>query len=169
MAVPMQGVNHVPVGFRSKPTEEELLCYYLRRKIRGLRLPQGVVHHNCNVYGKKEPWDIWEAYRDPSDPETKELYFFRDEPRRVFSCSTIRRVDTGNWRGENLRKKVHAYGSDRVIGWRRTFVYTNRDSVQDGCWLINELELHESLFPSKDKRNSYVLCILTKIDKKGKH
>ncbi|KAL6177503.1 hypothetical protein ACLB2K_049029 [Fragaria x ananassa] len=90
MAVPMQGVYHVlAVGFRFKSTEEELLCYYLRRKIKGLRLSKGTVVHNCNVFGKKEPWDIWEAYRDPSDPETKDLYFFRDRPRMVFSCSTI--------------------------------------------------------------------------------
>ncbi|KAL6198976.1 hypothetical protein ACLB2K_028764 [Fragaria x ananassa] len=166
MAVPMQGVYHVPVGFRFKPTEEELLCYYLRRKIKGLRFPQGVVHH-CNVFGTKEPWDIWEAYRDPSDPETKDLYFFTDKPKMVFSCSTIRRVDTGKWRGKKTRTKVHASGSDRVIRWKRRFVYKNCDSVQHDCWVINELELHESLLHSKDKQNTYALCILTKMDKKG--
>lgn len=166
MAVLMQGDHHVPVGFRFRPNEEELLCFYLRSKINGERFPNGLVH-NCNVYGDQEPWHVWEAYKDPLDQETKELYFFTDQPKKMRSI-TIRRVGTGTWRGENTGKKVHASGSGRVIGSRTRFMYKKPGSVQDGRWLLHELELDESLLHSKDqvKEKRYVLCILRKIEEK---
>ena len=46
----------VPPGFRFHPTEEELVGYYLRRKINSLKIDLDVIV-DIDLY-KMEPWDI---------------------------------------------------------------------------------------------------------------
>lgn len=46
----------VPPGFRIDPAEEELVGYYLKRKINSLRIDIDVI---IDIYlYRKEPWDI---------------------------------------------------------------------------------------------------------------
>ena len=46
----------VPPGFRFHPTEEELVGYYLKRKIHSQKIDLDVIA-NIDLY-KMEPWDI---------------------------------------------------------------------------------------------------------------
>lgn len=46
----------VPPGFRFHPTEEELVGYYLRRKINSLKIDLDVIV-DIDLY-RMEPWDI---------------------------------------------------------------------------------------------------------------
>lgn len=46
----------VPPGFRFHPTEEELLSYYLKRKINNLKIDLDVIVE-IDLY-RMEPWDI---------------------------------------------------------------------------------------------------------------
>lgn len=46
----------VPPGFRFHPTEEELVGYYLKRKINSLKIDLDVIVE-IDLY-KMEPWDI---------------------------------------------------------------------------------------------------------------
>lgn len=46
----------VPPGFRFHPTEEELVGYYLNRKINSLKIDLDVII-DIDLY-KMEPWDI---------------------------------------------------------------------------------------------------------------
>lgn len=46
----------VPPGFRFHPTEEELVGYYLQRKINSLKFDLDVII-DIDLY-KMEPWDI---------------------------------------------------------------------------------------------------------------
>lgn len=48
--------NCVPPGFRFHPTEEELVGYYLKRKINALKIDLDVII-DIDLY-KIEPWDI---------------------------------------------------------------------------------------------------------------
>lgn len=52
----VNGRPRVPPGFRFHPTEEELLCYYLRKKVTSEEIELDVIRDvDLN---KLEPWDI---------------------------------------------------------------------------------------------------------------
>ncbi|CAI7747394.1 unnamed protein product [Closterium sp. NIES-54] len=45
-----------PPGFRFRPTDEELLCYYLRRRVEGLPIAWNAIG-DVDLY-KSEPWEL---------------------------------------------------------------------------------------------------------------
>lgn len=52
----MNAFSHVPPGFRFHPTDEELVDYYLRKKITSRRIDLDVIK-DVDLY-KIEPWDL---------------------------------------------------------------------------------------------------------------
>lgn len=52
----MNSFTHVPPGFRFHPTDEELVDYYLRKKIASKRIDLDVIK-DIDLY-KIEPWDL---------------------------------------------------------------------------------------------------------------
>lgn len=56
----MEMESCVPPGFRFHPTEEELVGYYLKRKIESLKIDLDVII-DLDLY-KMEPWDIQGIY-----------------------------------------------------------------------------------------------------------
>ena len=60
MSISVNGQSQVPPGFRFHPTEEELLHYYLRKKVSYEKIDLEVIRDvDLN---KLEPWDIQGAY-----------------------------------------------------------------------------------------------------------
>lgn len=56
MSISVNGQSQVPPGFRFHPTEEELLNYYLRKKVLYEKIDLDVIRDvDLN---KLEPWDI---------------------------------------------------------------------------------------------------------------
>ncbi|KAF3579983.1 hypothetical protein DY000_02036101 [Brassica cretica] len=56
MSISVNGQSQVPPGFRFHPTEEELLQYYLRKKVNSIKIDLDVIRDvDLN---KLEPWDI---------------------------------------------------------------------------------------------------------------
>lgn len=52
----MNNFSHVPPGFRFHPTDEELVDYYLRKKIASKRIDLDVIK-DIDLY-RIEPWDL---------------------------------------------------------------------------------------------------------------
>lgn len=52
----MNTFSHVPPGFRFHPTDEELVDYYLRKKIASKKIDLDVIR-DVDLY-KIEPWDL---------------------------------------------------------------------------------------------------------------
>lgn len=52
----MNTFSHVPPGFRFHPTDEELVDYYLRKKVTSRRIDLDVIKE-VDLY-KIEPWDL---------------------------------------------------------------------------------------------------------------
>lgn len=60
MNLSINGQSQVPPGFRFHPTEEELLQYYLRKKVSNEKIDLDVIREvDLN---KLEPWDIQGIY-----------------------------------------------------------------------------------------------------------
>lgn len=60
MNLSVNGQSQVPPGFRFHPTEEELLHYYLRKKVASKKIDLDVIRDvDLN---KLEPWDIQGSY-----------------------------------------------------------------------------------------------------------
>lgn len=56
MSISVNGQSQVPPGFRFHPTEEELLQYYLKKKVGSEKIDLDVIQDvDLN---KLEPWDI---------------------------------------------------------------------------------------------------------------
>lgn len=56
----MNTFSHVPPGFRFHPTDEELVDYYLRKKINSRPIELDVIK-DVDLY-KIEPWDLQGTY-----------------------------------------------------------------------------------------------------------
>eukprot|EP00249_Psilotum_nudum_P029594 c40638_g1_i1 orf=191-412(+) len=73
MSLPMITQPRVPPGFRFHPTEEELVDYYLKKKVESEKIDLDVIRE-IDLY-KIEPWDLQERCKFGSN-EQNEWYFF---------------------------------------------------------------------------------------------
>lgn len=74
----MNTIPHVPPGFRFHPTDEELIDYYLRKKISSKRIDLDVIK-DVDLY-KIEPWDLQGMKKDTnSSLYNMHIFFFQTE------------------------------------------------------------------------------------------
>ncbi|XP_024171820.1 NAC domain-containing protein 67-like [Rosa chinensis] len=171
--------NQLP-GERFCPMEDELVLFYLKPMLSGQIVPgRNRVVFDCDLYGHQEPWEIWEAFKTkrPHDLRlNKDIYFFTQHKKMSSTAKRIRRnVGSGTWKGDDAGKPVRSVETGRVVGLKKRYTYKNDDSVHNGCWILYEFYLDQSLRDNKQKLEDYVLCLLrkngepkTKIEKKRK-
>ncbi|KAL0560580.1 hypothetical protein IC582_000989 [Cucumis melo] len=144
----------VPPGFRFHPTEEELVGYYLKRKINSQKIDLDVII-DIDLY-KMEPWDIQANCKFGYD-EQKEWYFFSHKDRKYPTGSrTNRATSAGFWKATGRDKAV--LSKNRVIGMRKTLVfYKGRaPNGRKTDWIMHEYRLQTSeLAPIQA---SWVVC-----------
>jgi hypothetical protein len=69
----------LPPGFRFYPSDEELVCHYLRKKVANERSAQGTLVE-VDLHAR-EPWELpgqsvnWVLVLLGHDPDTKRVYF----------------------------------------------------------------------------------------------
>ncbi|KAH7839592.1 hypothetical protein Vadar_006090 [Vaccinium darrowii] len=165
----------LPPGYLFRPTNEELLVFYLGRKFKGLPLPCDVVIER-DIYGigDKAPWQIfsdedpWEIYKNRMKTEGT-IYVFTNLIKA--SKNRIARIaGCGVWHAETaLDQVVDDYG--RVIGYKRMlcFQITNESGVMDksvtkGHWIMHEYSLSGGGDGDETER---VLCRIKKDDSKS--
>ncbi|KOM54564.1 hypothetical protein LR48_Vigan10g045600 [Vigna angularis] len=108
----------LPPGFRFHPTDEELVNYYLKRKIDGQEIELDIIPE-VDLY-KCEPWELAEKSFLPSrDPE---WYFFGPRDRKYPNgFRTNRATRAGYWKSTGKDRKVSC--QSRPIGMKKTLVY----------------------------------------------
>ncbi|CAI0556882.1 unnamed protein product [Linum tenue] len=124
----------VPPGFRFHPTEEELVGYYLKRKISSLKIDLDVIA-DIDLY-KMEPWDI-QGY----DSQT-EWYFFSHKDRKYpTGTRTNRATAAGFWKATGRDKAV--LSKNKIIGMRKTLVFYGgrAPNGRKSDWIIHEYRL----------------------------
>ncbi|EAZ05291.1 hypothetical protein OsI_27495 [Oryza sativa Indica Group] len=111
----------VPPGFRFHPTEEELVGYYLARKVASQKIDLDIIQE-LDLY-RIEPWDLQERckYGGHGGDEQTEWYFFSYKDRKYPSGTrTNRATAAGFWKATGRDKPVLSSPSTRVIGMRKT-------------------------------------------------
>ncbi|GER38450.1 NAC domain containing protein 57 [Striga asiatica] len=150
----------LPPGFRFHPTDEELVNYYLKRKIQGLEIELDIIPE-VDLY-KCEPWELAEKSFLPSrDPE---WYFFGPRDRKYPNgFRTNRATRAGYWKSTGKDRRVNS--QNRAIGMKKTLVYY-RGRAPQGVrtdWVMHEYRLDDKEWEDTTglqvaRTDSYALC-----------
>ncbi|GMP68553.1 hypothetical protein CsSME_00028137 [Camellia sinensis var. sinensis] len=135
---PASSTASLAPGFRFHPTDEELVRYYLKRKV--CRKPfRFEAISDIDVY-KSEPWDLPGKSRLKS--RDLEWYFFSVLDKKYGNGSrTNRATGRGYWKTTGKDRPVHH--KSRTVGMKKTLVYhSGRAPRGDRTnWVMHEYRL----------------------------
>ncbi|XVF81001.1 hypothetical protein PTKIN_Ptkin15bG0121500 [Pterospermum kingtungense] len=142
----------LPPGFRFYPSDEELVCHYLYKKIANEEVLKGTLVeidlHIC------EPWQLPEVAK----LNATEWYFFSFRDRKYATgFRTNRATISGYWKATGKDRTVVDPITQEVVGMRKTLVfYRNRapNGIKTG-WIMHEFRLETPHMPPKE---DWVLC-----------
>ncbi|KAL6840435.1 hypothetical protein ACP4OV_030245 [Aristida adscensionis] len=130
------GLAGLPIGFRFRPTDEELLLHYLRRKALGCALPADIIP--VADLARLRPWDLL-----PGDGDG-ERYFFHLPATRCWrrGGGASRAAGAGVWRASGKEKLVVSPRCKRPVGAKRTLVFCLRGrGGRRTDWAMHEYRL----------------------------
>lgn len=152
----------LPPGFRFHPTDEELVSYYLTRKINNPRFEvRAIGEVDLN---KCEPWDLPEKAKVGE----KEWYFFSLRDRKYpTGMRTNRATEKGYWKATGKDRDVMHSGTHTLVGMKKTLVFYKGRAPrgEKSNWIMHEYRL-ESEGPShyngqpthRSKNDEWVVC-----------
>ncbi|KAL3521429.1 hypothetical protein ACH5RR_019578 [Cinchona calisaya] len=151
----MNSFSHVPPGFRFHPTDEELVDYYLRKKINSRRIDLDVIK-DVDLY-KIEPWDLQELCRIGTEEQNDWYFFSHKDKKYPTGTRTNRATAAGFWKATGRDKAI--YSKHELIGMRKTLVYYKgrAPNGQKSDWIMHEyrLESDENATPQEE---GWVVC-----------
>ncbi|KAL0534354.1 hypothetical protein IC582_028644 [Cucumis melo] len=146
-------------GFRFSPTDEELISFYLKKKLEGYEKSVEVIAE-VEIY-KYEPWDLPARSIIQSD---NEWFFFSPRGKKYPNGNQTRRAtDLGYWKATGKERNVKT-GSN-TIGTKRTLVFhTGRAPKGERTeWIMHE-------YNTKDKAQDFlVVCRLRRNNEFRQH
>ncbi|KAH0464749.1 hypothetical protein IEQ34_004852 [Dendrobium chrysotoxum] len=145
----------VPPGFRFHPTDEELVGYYLKKKVASQKIDLDVIR-DVDLY-RIEPWDLQERCRIGYEEQTEWYFFSHKDKKYPTGTRTNRATLAGFWKATGRDKAVH--DKKKLIGMRKTLVfYKGRaPNGQKSDWIMHEyrLETEENAQPQEE---GWVVC-----------
>ncbi|KAL5738732.1 hypothetical protein ACOSP7_031493 [Xanthoceras sorbifolium] len=183
--LPNQQYNYyLPSGYNFRPKDEELILYYLMKKLSNQSLPCNIVF-DVDLY-KFNPWDL--LAEKQSTGEKQEIYLFTPRDRKYPNGNRpSRRAGDGFWKATQADKKIQythrkpyndkvygeiSYGD--VIGTKRALVFYqgNPPKGVKTNWIMHEYNLHNQDRNINKKRtcnhmrlDDWVLCRIYLKDK----
>jgi len=133
--VAVAALRQLPPGFRFRPTDEELVVQYLRRKALGVPLPAAVIPVVRDLYSL-DPWDIPAAAA--ADASEGEKYFFAVRPAGVGGSGCSGKLGggaraataSGRWKPSGKEKPVvlprPCGGGSLLVGVKRAMTFAPR-------------------------------------------
>ncbi|GLJ22552.1 hypothetical protein SUGI_0424440 [Cryptomeria japonica] len=150
----------LPPGFRFHPSDEELLSYYLKRKVHGRKIELDIIPE-VDLY-KCEPWDLPNKSFLPN--RDMEWYFFSPRDRKYPNGSrTNRATEAGYWKATGKDRKI--ISQLVVMGMKKTLVfYTGRaPQGKRTDWVMHEYRLDEmQCVGAAGLQDAFVLCRIFK-------
>ncbi|KAF8092931.1 hypothetical protein N665_0396s0020 [Sinapis alba] len=151
----MNSFSNVPPGFRFHPTDEELVDYYLRKKVASKRIEIDFIK-DVDLY-KIEPWDLQELCKIGNEEQSEWYFFSHKDKKYPTGTRTNRATKAGFWKATGRDKAI--YLRHGLIGMRKTLVfYKGRaPNGQKSDWIMHEyrLETNENGTPQEE---GWVVC-----------
>lgn len=145
--------THLPPGFRFHPTDEELITYYLLRKVLDASFTtRAIAEADLN---KCEPWHL----PGIAKMGEKEWYFFSLRDRKYpTGLRTNRATDAGYWKATGKDREIYSSKSCSLVGMKKTLVfYRGRAPKGEKTnWIMHEYRLDGKLAYHYLSRNSEV-------------
>ncbi|KAF0930683.1 hypothetical protein E2562_034206 [Oryza meyeriana var. granulata] len=158
------GTMTLPPGFRFHPTDDELVGYYLKRKVDNLKIELEVIPV-IDLY-KFEPWELPDKSFLPK--RDLEWFFFCPRDRKYPNGSrTNRATSTGYWKATGKDRKIACAD---VFGLRKTLVfYKGRAPGGERTdWVMHEYRLCQDLAHGVSNFiGAYALCRVIKRHEAG--
>ncbi|KAJ4874678.1 NAC (No Apical Meristem) domain transcriptional regulator superfamily protein [Raphanus sativus] len=128
-------------GFRFHPTDEELVSFYLRRKVEHRPLSIKLITQ-LDIY-KYDPWDL------PKFAMTgeKEWYFYCPRDRKYRNSSRPNRVTSaGFWKATGTDRPIYSSEGSKCIGLRKSLVFYKGRAAKGvkTDWMMHEFRLPSS-------------------------
>lgn len=146
----MNSFSNVPPGFRFHPTDEELVDYYLRKKIGSIKFDLDVIK-DVDLY-KIEPWDLQELCKIGTEEQDDYYFFSHKDKKYPTGTRTNRATKAGFWKATGRDKAI--YSQHNLIGMRKTLVFY-KGRAPNGLksdWIMHEyrLETNENGTPQEE-------------------
>ncbi|KAL5222816.1 hypothetical protein ABZP36_027529 [Zizania latifolia] len=128
MSISVNGQSCVPPGFRFHPTEEELLNYYLRKKVASEQIDLDVIRDRCKI---------------GSGPQNDWYFFSHKDKKYPTGTRTNRATAAGFWKATGRDKAI--YNAVHRIGMRKTLVFYKGRAPhgQKSDWIMHEYRLDD--------------------------
>ncbi|KAL5709758.1 hypothetical protein ACHQM5_020407 [Ranunculus cassubicifolius] len=143
-------------GFRFHPTDEELVIYYLKRKVCGKSFVVDAISE-IDIY-KFEPWDLPDRSRLKS--RDLEWYFFSGLDKKYGNgWRTNRATDQGYWKTTGKDRAVRR--GERTVGMKKTLVFHigRAPTGERTNWVMHEYRLvDDQLSQAGVAQDAFVLC-----------
>ncbi|EEF27849.1 protein FEZ [Ricinus communis] len=136
-------------GFRFHPTDEELVGFYLKRKIQQRSLPIELIKQ-VDIY-KYDPWDLPKL----ATTGEKEWYFYCPRDRKYRNSARPNRVTgAGFWKATGTDRPIYSSDGTKCIGLKKSLVFY-RGRAAKGMktdWMMHEFRLPSVAEPSPPKK-----------------
>nr|AXU39984.1 NAC protein [Lilium pumilum] len=142
----------LPPGFRFCPSDEELVCHYLYKKVVNEKIPAGTMVE-VDLHAR-DPWELPEVAKLSGN----EWYFFSFRDRKYATgVRANRATKTGYWKATGKDRTVYSPAMQTTIGMRKTLVFYHGRAPKGmkSRWVMHEFRLESPLTPPKE---DWVLC-----------
>ncbi|KAL5229819.1 hypothetical protein ABZP36_028595 [Zizania latifolia] len=137
-------------GFRFHPTDEELVSFYLKRKI--LQMPISIeLIRQLDIY-KFDPWDLPKL----ASTGEKEWYFYCPRDRKYRNSARPNRVTAaGFWKATGTDRPIYSTEGTKCIGLKKSLVFYKGRAARGvkTDWMMHEFRLPTLTDPSLPKKS----------------
>ncbi|XP_073027953.1 protein CUP-SHAPED COTYLEDON 2-like isoform X1 [Primulina eburnea] len=149
--------SHLPPGFRFHPLDEELITYYLLKKVLNCNFTsRAIAEVDLN---KCEPWHL----PGRAKMGEKEWYFFSLRDRKYpTGLRTNRATEAGYWKATGKDREIYSSKTCSLVGMKKTLVfYLGRaPKGEKSNWVMHEYRLEGKLayhYLSRNSRDEWVI------------
>ncbi|KAE8663220.1 putative NAC domain-containing protein 94 [Hibiscus syriacus] len=136
-------------GFRFHPTDEELVGFYLKRKVQHQSLSMELIKQ-LDIY-KYDPWDLPKL----ATTGEKEWYFYCPRDRKYRNSARPNRVTgAGFWKATGTDRPIYSSEGSKCIGLKKSLVFYKGRAAKGvkTDWMMHEFRLPSHADPVPPKR-----------------